>query len=142
MRRAAKHARRHAVGGHSILEVTSRLCILVVLLGAGLFAAPTSAQDAWPSRPVRLMVPSPPGGGTDTYARLLPRGLSQSLKQQLIVDNRPGAGGNLGAELAAKAAPDGYTFLVSSSPALVVNQSLYRNLPYNAERDFTPVARG
>ena len=109
-----------------------------------LLAAATSAraQDTWPARTVRLVVPSPPGGGTDTYARLLALGLSQSLKQQFIVDNRPGAGGNLGAEIAARAAPDGYTFLVSSSPALVVNQSLYRNLPYNAERDFAPVARG
>jgi tripartite-type tricarboxylate transporter receptor subunit TctC len=91
---------------------------------------------------VKLVVPSSPGGGTDTYARLLSQGLGQALKQQFLVDNRPGAGGNLGAELAAKAAPDGYTYLVSSSPALVVNPSLYRNLPYNAERDFAPVARG
>jgi tripartite-type tricarboxylate transporter receptor subunit TctC len=59
-----------------------------------------------------------------------------------VVDNRPGGGGNIGAEIAARAAPDGYTFLVSSSPALVVNPSLFRNLPYSAERDFTPVARG
>jgi tripartite-type tricarboxylate transporter receptor subunit TctC len=105
-------------------------------------AAQAPAQEAWPSRPVRLVVPSSPGGGTDTYARLLAQGLGDGLKQQFVVDNRPGGGGNIGAEIAAKAAPDGYTFFVSSSPALVVNPSLFRNLPYSAERDFTPVARG
>lgn len=105
-------------------------------------AAPASAQEAWPSRPVRLVVPSSPGGGTDTYARFLAQGLGDALKQQFVVDNRPGGGGNIGAEIAAKSAPDGYTYLVSSSPALVVNPSLFRNLPYSAERDFAPVARG
>jgi tripartite-type tricarboxylate transporter receptor subunit TctC len=111
---------------------------LYFCLAAGLAAA----QDTWPSRAVRLVVPSSPGGGTDTYARFLAQGLGDALKQQFVVDNRPGGGGNIGAEIAARAAPDGYTFLVSSSPALVVNPSLFRNLPYNAERDFTPVARG
>jgi len=113
------------------------------LAAAALLAAsPAAAQDPWPSRAVRLVVPSSPGGGTDTYARLLAQGLGDALKQQFVVDNRPGGGGNIGAEIAARAAPDGYTFLVSSSPALVVNPHLFKNLPYNAERDFTPVARG
>jgi tripartite-type tricarboxylate transporter receptor subunit TctC len=110
--------------------------LLVVL------ALPTHAQDTWPARAVRLVVPSSPGGGTDLYARLLAQGLTEALKQQFIVDNRPGASGNIGAEIAARAAPDGYTFLVSAQPAIVINPSLYRNLPYNAERDFAPVARG
>jgi tripartite-type tricarboxylate transporter receptor subunit TctC len=116
-------------------------CLLTsaFLLLAGV---PAAAQDSWPSRPVRLVVPSSPGGGTDTYARFLAQGLGDALKQQFLVDNRPGGGGNIGAEIAARAAPDGYTLLVSSSPALVVNPSLFRNLPYNVERDFTPVARG
>jgi tripartite-type tricarboxylate transporter receptor subunit TctC len=108
----------------------------------GLLVAPAPAQDTWPVRSVRLVVPSSPGGGTDTYARLLAQGLGEALKRQFIVDNRPGASGNIGAEIAARAVPDGYTFLVSASPALVINPSLYTNLPYNAERDFTPVARG
>jgi len=107
-----------------------------------LTGVPAAAQDAWPARPVRLVVPSSPGGGTDTYARFLAQGLGDALKQQFLVDNRPGGGGNIGAEIAARATPDGYTLLVSSSPALVVNPSLFRNLPYNAERDFAPVARG
>ena len=110
-------------------------------LALALTAVPAAAQD-WPARPVRLVVPSSPGGGTDTYARFLAQGLGQALKQQFLVDNRPGGGGNIGAEIVAKAAPDGYTFLVSSSPALVMNSSLFRTLPYNAERDFAPVARG
>ena len=109
---------------------------------SGVLAAQAPAQDVWPSRPVRLIVPVSPGGGSDTYARLLAQGLGEALKRQFIVDNRPGAGENIGAEIAARAAPDGYTFLVAGSPALVINPSLYKNLPYSAERDFTPVARG
>jgi tripartite-type tricarboxylate transporter receptor subunit TctC len=87
-------------------------------------------------------VPSSPGGGTDLYARILAQALGESLKQQFIVENRPGASGNVGAAAAAKSAPDGYTFLVSANPALTVNPSLFKNLPYNAERDFVPVTRG
>jgi tripartite-type tricarboxylate transporter receptor subunit TctC len=111
-------------------------------VACALFAAAVHAQDAWPARTVRLVVPSSAGGGTDLFARLLAQGLAEGLKRQFIVDNRPGASGNIGAEIAAKAAPDGYTFFVSASPALVINQSLYKNLPYSAERDFIPVARG
>jgi tripartite-type tricarboxylate transporter receptor subunit TctC len=114
----------------------------VVALLLALTAVSAPAQDAWPTRTVRLVVPSAPGGGTDLYARLLAQGLAEALKQQFIVDNRPGASGNIGAEIAARAAPDGYTFLISANPALVINPSLYRNLPYNAERDFAAVARG
>jgi tripartite-type tricarboxylate transporter receptor subunit TctC len=114
----------------------------LVAIVLALLAAQASAQDQWPSRPVRIIVPSSPGGGTDAFARLLASGLGDSLKQQFIVENRPGASGNIGAAAAARAAPDGYTILVSASPAIVVNPSLYRNLPYDAERDFTPVARG
>src|SRR2546423_10950901 len=109
---------------------------------ASLSSINTQAQDAWPSKPVRFIVPSSPGGGTDLYARILAQALGDSLKQQFIVDNRPGASGNVGAAVAAKSAPDGYTFLISANPALTVNPSLYRNLPYNAERDFTAATRG
>lgn len=107
-----------------------------------LLVAPAPAQDTWPARSVRFVVPSSPGGATDTYARLLAQGVGAALKRQFIVDNRPGASGNVGAEIAAKAAPDGYTFLVASNASLVINPSLYRNLPYSAERDLTAVARG
>jgi tripartite-type tricarboxylate transporter receptor subunit TctC len=107
-----------------------------------LIPAAPQAQDSWPSKPVRFIVPSSPGGGTDLYARILSQALGDALKQQFVVDNRPGASGNIGAAAAAKSAPDGYTFLVSANPALTVNPSLYKNLPYNAERDFIPVTRG
>jgi tripartite-type tricarboxylate transporter receptor subunit TctC len=114
----------------------------LVAIVLALLAAPAPAQDAWPARPVKIVVPSSPGGGTDIFARLLASGLSDSLKQQFVVENRPGASGNIGAAAAAKAAPDGYTILVSANPAIVINPNIYKDLPYNAERDFTPVARG
>src|SRR5690349_12342999 len=115
-------------------------CIAAFLLAIALPAL-TQAQE-WPAKPVRFIVPSSPGGGTDIYARILAQGLGEALKQQFIVDNRPGASGNIGAAAAAKSAPDGYTFLVSANPALSVNPSLYKDLPYNAERDLAPVTRG
>src|SRR3954463_7232585 len=117
----------------------TRILLIFSLLIASL---PAPAQETWPAKPVRLIVPSSPGGGTDVFARILGQALGESLKQQFIVDNRPGASGNIGAAAAAKSAPDGYTFLVSANPALAVNPSLYRNLPYDAERDFAPVTRG
>ena len=114
------------------------LAILALVVTAGA----AQAQDNWPAKPVRFIVPSSPGGGTDVYARILAQALGESLKAQFIVDNRPGASGNIGAAAAAKSPPDGYTFLVSANPALAVNPSLYKSLPYNAERDFAPVTRG
>lgn len=116
--------------------------VFVVTLLSWMPAAQAPAQDTWPSRTVRLIVPVSPGGGSDTYARLLAQGLGEALKRQFIADNRPGGGENIGAEIAARAAPDGYTFLVTGPPALLINPSLYKNLPYSAERDFAPVARG
>jgi len=105
-------------------------------------SALADAQGQWPVRPVKLIVPSSAGGGTDFYARLLAQALGDSLGQQFIVENQPGGSGNVGAAAAARAAPDGYTLLVSPDPALTVNQTLFKSLPYNPERDFVPVARG
>src|SRR5882762_507177 len=115
-----------------------------LMLVLGMFSAFTTIALAqnWPTRPVKIVVPSSPGGGTDTFARLISTSLADALKQPFVIDNRPGAGGNIGAEVVAKAAPDGYTLLVSSIQALVVNPYLYKNLPYNAENDFVPVAPG
>src|SRR5258707_370717 len=113
------------------------LAVAALVLGFG-----AQAQEGWPSRPVKLIVPSSPGGGTDVFARILAQALGEGLKQQFVVENRPGASGNIGAAAVAKAAPDGYTFLVSANPALSVNPALYKNLPYDAERDFAPVTRG
>src|SRR5258707_5606567 len=120
-----------------------RIVLRIVLLCLALILrAAVYGQGAWPSKPVRLIVPSSPGGGTDVYARILAQALGEALGQQFIVENRPGASGNIGAAAVAKSAPDGYTFLVSANPALSVNPSLYRNLPYKAEKDFAPVTRG
>jgi len=107
-----------------------------------LFLATAAQPQDWPAKPVRFIVPSSPGGGTDIYARILAQALGDALKQQFIVDNRPGASGNIGAAAAAKSPGDGYTFLVSANPALSVNPSLYKDLPYNAEKDLVPVSRG
>src|SRR5258708_16059191 len=115
----------------------SAVGIFLVVTGS-----PAHTQEAWPARPVKFIVPSSPGGGTDLYARQLAQALSGSLKQQFIVDNRPAASGNIGAEAAAKSAPDGYTFLVTANPAIAVNPSLYKNLPYNPQPTFTPLPRG
>src|SRR5688572_14044758 len=119
----------------------SALCIAVVAV-LGLSGGDVVAQGQWPTRPVKFVVPAPPGGGTDLYARLLASELSESLKQSFVVENRPGAGGNIGAEVVAKAPADGHTFLVSATGTVAVNPILYRNLPFDVERDLVPVARG
>ena len=107
-----------------------------------LILAASTAGAQWPTRPVKLIVPSSAGGGTDFYARILAQALGDALGQPFVVENMPGGSGNAGAATAARAIPDGYTFMVAADPALTVNQSLYKELPYNAERDFVPVARG
>lgn len=102
-----------------------------------LLAAPAHAQ-AWPSRPLRLVVPFGPGGPTDIVARILANGISPALGQPVVIENRGGAGGNIGVSLAARAAADGYTLLVTST-GFVVNASLFRNPGYDPIRDFAPV---
>lgn len=110
------------------------------LVFAGLLGAATTvvAQQNWPTRPIRMIVPFATGGGTDIQARVFSTKLQPLLGQQIIVDNRTGAGGNIGAELVAKSAPDGYTVLFQSA-SLAVNATLYSKLNYNALRDFAPV---
>jgi tripartite-type tricarboxylate transporter receptor subunit TctC len=100
------------------------------------------AQDAWPAKPVRLIVPSSPGGGTDVFARIIAQALAEATRQQFVVDNRPGASGGIGAQAVAKSAPDGYTLLISANAAIAINPALYKSLPFDAERDFAPVTRG
>jgi tripartite-type tricarboxylate transporter receptor subunit TctC len=114
----------------------------LVLALCVLAPATACAQQSWPERPIRFVVPSSPAGGTDMYARLLAQALAEPLGQQIVVENRPGGRGNIGAVAVSKAAPDGYSFLVSGNPSLVINPALYKDLPYDAERDFAPVARG
>ena len=110
---------------------------LVAFISALVFSGMGSAQT-WPARPVRMVVPFAPGGPTDVMARILAQKLSESMGQQFIVENRAGAGGNIGMSLVAKAAPDGYTVLVASS-SYVVNPSLYAKAGYDAYKDFAPV---
>jgi tripartite-type tricarboxylate transporter receptor subunit TctC len=103
-------------------------------------AWPSVAQQ-YPAKPIRLIVPFPPGGGNDIVARTINIKLPSLLGQNLIIDNRAGAGGNIGAELAAKSPPDGYTLLIANN-SLTVNLSLYSKLPYEPFRDFVPIAMG
>ena len=114
------------------------LLALTFTLAAGL--AP--AEESWPSKTVKLVVPSSPGGGTDFFARLLAQALGEELKQQFIVDNRPGASGNVGAQVVASAPRDGYTFLVAANASIAINPALHSNLSFSVERDLAPVARG
>jgi tripartite-type tricarboxylate transporter receptor subunit TctC len=102
-------------------------------------AAPALAQD-YPARPIRLVVPYPPGGGTDFFARVVTTAMGQSLGQTVVVENRPGAGTIIGAEAVARAAPDGYTFLLGDTSTYASNRSLYQKLPYDAQKDLAPIS--
>ncbi|MBY0339184.1 MAG: tripartite tricarboxylate transporter substrate binding protein [Acetobacteraceae bacterium] len=110
-------------------------------LAAPLLALPRAARaQPWPSRPIRIVVPFAPGGATDLIARLVGERLAQPLGQQVVVENRAGAFGILGADAVAKSAPDGHTLLAGSPGPIAVNPWVYRNLPYDPERDLTGVS--
>ena len=100
----------------------------------------TDSAQAYPTKPIRFIVGFPPGGATEFIARLVGQKLTQSMGQQVIIDNRPGAAGNLGIELAAHAAPDGYTLLLVA-PNITISPSLYKKLGYDTVKDFAPIAR-
>jgi tripartite-type tricarboxylate transporter receptor subunit TctC len=110
----------------------------LLLFLAALVALPVPAQWA-PSHPVKLVVPFAPGGQPDVVARALADPLSRALGQPVMVENRPGAGGNIAADAVAKSAPDGTTLLVGTNGPLAVSPAIYRNLPYDVARDFAPV---
>jgi len=115
-------------------------CLLAALVLLAAFAAPTSGSaQGYPNRPVRLVVPFPAGGPADALGRALGDQWSKMWGQPVIIENRGGAGGNLGAEVVARAAPDGYTLLLNAS-SHVINASLYEKLPYDPIKDFTPVS--
>jgi len=113
--------------------------LFLLIAATAILPAAAWAADAFPNRPIRLVVPYPPGGGTDIVARVLGEKLGASLGQPIVVDNRGGAGGVLGTEIAAKAAPDGYTLLLVPS-SHVINPSIYAKLPYDTVADFAPIA--
>jgi tripartite-type tricarboxylate transporter receptor subunit TctC len=118
------------------------ICIMVCVHTGVVHAQPAesgTAPGTYPSKPIRFIVPYPPGGGTDIVGRMLAYKLSEQMGQQVVVDNRGGANGIIGTELATKAAPDGYTMLIAIAAGLAVNPSLYRNLHYDPQRDFAPV---
>lgn len=108
------------------------LC-LAVLVG------PAAAQAPWPSKPITYVVPFAPGGNTDTLARLLSKDLQAGLGQTIVIENKPGAGGNLGSDYVAKAAPDGYTILGGTISTHAINPSVYPKMPYDAVKAFEPV---
>src|SRR5262245_15830649 len=112
----------------------------ISLLGGAVMILPAiaAAAESFPTRPIRLVVPYPAGGGTDIVGRILGQKLHESLGQPIVIDNRGGAGGTIGTALAAKSAPDGYTLLLVPT-SHVINPSIYAKLPYDTERDFAPI---
>ena len=110
-----------------------------IALGAFLPAA-ALAQEAWPAKPIKLIVPFPPAGGTDVLSRALAEKISAATKWVIVIDNRPGAGGNIGLDAAAKAPPDGYSIAMGQTANLAVNPALYATMPFDPLKDFAPIA--
>jgi tripartite-type tricarboxylate transporter receptor subunit TctC len=115
-------------------KFTLLTCVAAVLLP---FAA---TAQTYPSKPIRLLVPFAPGGTTDVIARLVGQKLTESLGQQIVIDNRPGANGNLGTEIAVKSPADGYTLVMSYDGTMAINPSIYKKLPFDPQKDLAPVA--
>jgi tripartite-type tricarboxylate transporter receptor subunit TctC len=121
-----------------IRPLTLRILHVAVIALAALHATVAHAQ--YPARPIRLLVPNPPGGATDTIARVVAPKLAENLGQPVVVENRPGSNGNLSSELAAKAAPDGYTLLLGQDSQIVISPHLYAKMPVDTLKDLVPVA--
>ena len=120
----------------------SRLYLAAALVAAAVThaTAATAAERAYPTKPIRLVVPYPPGGGNDTVARAIGQKLTEAWGQQVIIDNRPGANGLVAGEIVAKAAPDGYTLFVANIGSHAINPALYPKIPYHPLNDFAPVS--
>lgn len=114
--------------------------LLMILVCCGLLGGAMAARAQYPERPIRLVVPWPAGGGSDQTARIVAKALQARLGQPVVVDNKPGAAGNIGTQMVAEAAADGYTLLYSSGP-FSVNPSLFKSLPFDTERAFAPVGQ-
>ncbi len=121
----------------AVRSTTRRLLLMAV--ATGLLAAPVAMAQTYPAKPVKLVVPFPPGGSLDITGRLVAQKLTEAWGQPVVVENRPGAGGNIGADLVAKSAPDGYTILLGALSTHAVNPSLYARMPYDAAKDFAPI---
>jgi tripartite-type tricarboxylate transporter receptor subunit TctC len=119
----------------------SAMRFFLLVLAVALFASDAAlAQSSYPAKPIRLVAPFPPGGPADILARIIGQHLAERLGQQVIVDNRAGAGGNIGADIVAKAPPDGYTLLLGAVGSNAINASLYGSMPYDNIKDFEPVS--
>ena len=118
----------------------ARLSRIAVLIAAALFAGAAIAATAYPDRPVRLMLPFPPGGPSDIVGRMFAQKLGESFGQQVVIDNRGGAAGTIACEIATNAAPDGYTLLQATVGTMSINPGLYQKLPYEPLRDFAPIS--
>ncbi|WP_064573236.1 Bug family tripartite tricarboxylate transporter substrate binding protein [Cupriavidus gilardii] len=125
--------KRHSPARRALLAAMAMLC------AAAVPALSASAAEAFPSKPIRLIVPFTPGGTTDILARLVAQKAGEALGQPMVVENRPGAGGNIGAEAAARSAADGYTLLMGTLGTQVTNQFIYPRMPYDSAKDFAPV---
>lgn len=124
----------------SILRLAVAAATASAAVAAGAQSPAGLGAVSYPVRPIRFICPIAPGGSVDIASRAIAQKLSESLGQQVVVDNRSGGGGNIGAEIASKAPPDGYTMVMGSSSTFAVNPTLYRNLKYDAIRDFSPVS--
>jgi len=123
------------------IRTIARRALLGACVVLGLTAAiPVSAQQQYPTKPIRMVVPFAVGGATDVIGRIMAARMSEILGQQVIVDNRAGAGGNIGADIVAKAPPDGYTFLAATGSTHTFNPVLYTKIPYDPIKDFAPIA--
>ena len=117
----------------------ARIAALFAVAAVALASPLAALAQAYPSKPVTIVVPWPPGGPSDIAARPMAKGLGDELKQTFIIDNRGGAGGNIGSAMVAKAAPDGYTLLITSSAPIVINPSLYKQMPFDPPKDLAPI---
>ena len=124
---------------HDHIDRRRALAAAAAAVAAYCLGGRVAAQSAYPDRALRIIVPQPPGGGFDFVSRVLAERLAKQLGQAVVVENRPGSGTLVGTDLAAKAAPDGYTLLTGSISNLALNMGLYRNLPYDSLRDFEPI---
>src|SRR5690242_12395236 len=125
----------------STLRRLATLASAAAFACACIAASPAVFAQAFPAKPARLIVPFPPGGPLDAVGRLLAQQLSERWGQSVVVENKPGAGGNIGADLVAKSPPDGYTVVMGALSTHAVNPSLYAKMPYDAQKDFAPITR-
>ncbi len=123
------------------LHGTRRRLLVATALAAATLAGPAAAQEPFPNKPVRLVVPFVPGGVTDTSARVVAEFLGRRLGQQVVVDNKPGASGNIGSAQVAQAAPDGYTLLLAFDGTMVINPHVFAKVPFDTLKDFAPVGK-